>query len=817
MHVFKSIILAVSSVFFFTLAYGSNDNHKVDSTFTINGKVIDAITEQPLQLVSVYLLADTSKATPLKTVVTDEAGNFKLEHTGSSYFLKFSFMGYIALVKKIDIQEGRTQDIGTVKIQKSDHTLEEVTVTAQKPILELINGGYKFNVADNVIGSSTNIAELLKQAPGLTVDELEGKLQLLGKGLTVLVNGRKVNIGGRDLLTYLKSLPSNDVLSINVLTNPGAEYGSAGDGGVLDIRLRKNSNLGFYGVASASVSSLWGTDESINLNLKKSKLEVSVGYSFSYNQNLYRRNDIITDYVSPDSSYRYRQQRLTDRSQRTHSLKTNVGYNLDSTSNIFLSYWYAYLYSLDPVQKEADFFDRNDRFQRHVRQDDRNFLDNNFHIINLIYDKDFDKKNKLSIGVNYSKYANENNMSFTRQAYDQFGAEINSSENDSRNLIVNRPYAIWTLNADYKKSIGKSYEFKFGAKYNHANTESIFRNLETDGGQHNRGEGNRIEIQYNEIIRAIYSSFGGKHDRISFDLGLRLESFDYKLRSLSTAEEIKDDYLNLFPNFYIRYDAKNQKSSISLSGNRRIERPGYSMLNPFAINNSLGYYTNGNPDLRPYFTNRLDAQYSYKFSNQHSLIFSVYASSSEDMFVDITRYNEDERSAEINYYNDVSRRQFGTYLMLQNQFGKRVNINTYLSGQRPTFKSNVPTDYLLPTITNFTGTMNIFVKVLPKTTVQLFGYYSSARNNFQARFGANGYVTMGVQHKAINDKLNLALTCEDIFNLQKFPNAIFNNVLSIESINKLTSRYLKLSLTYNFGKSFSAKQTKKLEKDSRIE
>jgi len=817
MNTLKKILLSVPCLFFFTIAYCSNYSLEIDSTFSVIGKVIDSTTTQPVHLVSIYLLDNDDDTTPIKTVMTNEMGDFKLEHTYSPFFLKFSFMGYEPIIRKYEAQNGSNLDIGTVRLNKIDNKLEEVTVTAKRPTLELVTGGYKFNADNNIIGSSTNMAELLKQVPGLTVDEMDGKLQLLGKGPTVLINGRKVNMGGRDLLTYLKSLPSNDVLSINVLTNPGAEYESSGDGGVLDIRLKKNSNLGFFGSASASVSTLWGTDESINLNLKKTKFEVSIGYNFSYSENQYRRNDLIKNYLLPDSSYLFRQQQIANRTQKTHSFKTNMNYSIDSTSTVSFNYWYAYLYSLDPSEKTTDIFDRDDNFQRQIRQTDRNFLDNDFHIIDFIYDKNFGKKSKLSVGVNYSNYANENNMSFNRLAYDGSGLEINSSENDSRNLIINRPYDIWTLNADYKRSIGKSYELKFGAKYNRANTESAFRNLVINENTPAEDGNSRNEIQYNEKIKAVYSSFGGKNNHISFDVGLRLESFNYKLRSLSINEQIKNDYLNLFPNFYVRYDSENQKNSVSLSGNRRIERPGYSMLNPFAVDNSLGFFSNGNPYLKPYFTNRLDAQYSHKFSGNHSLIFSVYGSSSKNIFASISRFNEEVRSAEINYYNDYNRKEIGGYLMLQNRFGSRVNISTYLSAQRPSFTSNVSEDFLLPGITTFSGSMNVFINVLPKTTLQLLGFYTSDRNNFQMKSGANGYLTVGVQQKALKDKLNIALTCQDIFDLQNFPISSTSNFLLIESANKLTSRYLKLSLTYNFGKSFSTKQAKKLEKDSRID
>ena len=822
MNVLKELFLVVPYLLFFSLSHGSYyttytaNIHANDSTFIVTGKVVDSITNEPIHLASIYLWEYQSDHVPQKTMMTNKTGEFQLEHNDTPFYLKISYMGFQPQTKKIETLKGNNIDIGTIRLHKIDNKLEEVTVSSKRPTLELITGGYKFNTDNNIIGNSTNMAELLKQVPGLTVNELEGKLQLLGKGVTVLINGRKVNMGGQDLLNYLKSLPSNDVLSINVLTSPGATYDSSGDGGILDIRLKKNANLGFFGSASASVSTLWGTDESLNLNLKKSKFEISVGYNFSYSENQHKRNDLIKNYYLPDSSYLYKQEQVSQRSQRTHSIKTNTLFNIDSTSTLSFNYWYAYLYGKFPNERDAAIYNRKDEFQRRIKQRDLIFLDNNFQIVDLIYDKNFEKKNKLSIGLNYSKYSNENNTTFWRKAYDFSGTGINSSENNSRNFITTRPYEIWTFNADYKNSIVKDIDLKFGAKYNRANTKSFFKNLATNENIASGEESKEDEVQYNENILAAYAALGGKYKGFSFDVGLRLESFDYTLRSISRSEQIKNNYLNLFPNVYLRHDF-DEKNSISLSGNRRIERPGYSMLNPFAVTNNPIYVTNGNIDLKPYFTNRLDVQYSHKLNENHSVLLSLYANSSNNMFAYVSRYNQETASPEFNYYNDYNQQQIGGYLMSQNKFGTKVNISTYLSFQRPTFKSNNPEDILLPTTLNFNGSINTFIYIFPKTTFQILGFYASERNSFQMKYGATGYITTGLQQKVLKDKLNISLTIEDIFNLQKVPISSLGNAIAIESINKLISRYAKVSLSYNFGKTFSIKQTKKLEKDSRID
>ncbi|MGJ1434313.1 outer membrane beta-barrel protein [Sphingobacterium siyangense] len=820
MKVLKKIALVFPCLLLFAIAHGSSNRiilSRIDSTFTVTGKVVDSLTKEPVHLVSIYLMDHQSSSTPIKTVVTNESGDFQLSYSQRSFYLKINHLGFQPQIKRIETPNGSNIDIGTIELHKIDNKLEEVTVSSKRPTLELITGGYRFNAENNILGNSTNIAELLKQVPGLTVDEIEGKLQLLGKGATVLINGRKVNLGGQDLLNYLKSLPSNEVLSVNVLTSPGAAYDSAGDGGILDIRLKKNSNLGFFGSASTAASTLWGTDQSLNLNLKKSKFEISLGYNFSYGENLHKRNDLIKNYYLPDSSYRYRQEQVSERSQRTHSMKTNTLYNIDSTSTLSFNYWYASFNGKFPNERDATIYNRKDEFQRQLKQLDLMFLDNNFHIVDLIYDKDFKKKSKLSIGLNYAKYSNENNTSFWRKAYDFFNIAINSSENGSRNFIITRPYEIWTFNTDYKTNIGKGTDLKFGAKYARVNTESFFENLATDGNTVGGEVNSENKVQYNENILAAYSSLNGKYKHFSFDVGLRLESFDYKLLSVLTDEQIKNNYLNLFPNFNIRYDFEDLKNSIALSGNRRIERPGYNMLNPFAVTNNPIYFTNGNTHLKPYFANRLDLQYSHKWNSNHSLIFSLYGNSSKNMFTYISRYNAEVGSPEFNYYNDYNLNQIGAYVMSQNKFGSSVNVSTYLSAQRPTFRSNNTADILLPGIVNFSGSINTFINILPKTTVQILGFYTSKRNSFQMQYGATGYITTGLQQKVLRDKLNISLTIEDIFNLQKAPISSLGNVISIETVNKLKSRYAKLSFSYNFGKTFSAKQTKKLEKDSRID
>ena len=816
MVLLKKILLAIPCFFFFSVAFGANEDHKNDSTFTIRGNVSDFISRRSLPLVSIYLSADRKNNVTIKTVMTNEQGDFKLEHNSPDFYLKFTLVGYEPMIKKFEVKNGDL-DLGTILLNQSDHKLNEVIITAKKPALELINGGFRFNVENNLIGSSSNLAEVLKQVPGLIVDELQGKMELLGSAPSILINGRKVNIGGQELLAYLRSLPSNEILSINVLTSPGTEYDSSGAGGILDIRLKKRSQLGLFGSASTSMSTLWRTDESVNLNLKMKNIDFSVGYNFSSGKNRYRRDDKIKNYSLPDTSFLFLQDQISDRLQRTHSLKTNVIYSIDTSSRVSVNYWYADLDDHSPNHRNTEVFNLNNNFERRFMQIDTNVLHNNFHIMDVTYDREFGSKSKFSVGLNYSNYENQNTSSFKRQVYDMEGSPINTFENESRDFNMIRPYQIWTLNVDYSKGLDKNYEIKLGAKHNAARTKSSFQNFK------NIDEWGRLldsrlsnDIQYDENLRAVYATLSGSYHSFSFDLGLRIEAYNYTLRELKINEKIENNYTNLFPNVSVRYESDNKNNTISLSATRRIDRPGYSLLNPFVLNDNIGYVSSGNPKLRPYFTNRMEAQFSHRFGNNHSFIFAVYGTSSADIYSRITRYNPEMAIPEINSYNDYNSKQIGSYLMLNNRFLDKVHVSTYLSLQRPRFRSNVSDDFLLSGITNFMGNMNIFINLLQKTTVQVLGFYTSSRNSFQTKNGSMGYITLGIQQKAVSDKMNIALSLEDVFNTQVFPVSMYSDFLSMESLNKLTTNYVKLSLTYNFGRSFKSKQSRKVEQDSRV-
>jgi len=128
-------------------------------------------------------------------------------------------------------------DLGIIKI-KTSGTLQTVTVTAQRPLIERKIDRLVFNVENSVAATGGDALDALKVTPGIQVQN--NQIGMIGKsGLAVMINDRILNLSGDDLINYLKSIKSDDIQSIEVITTPPAKYDAEGNSGIINIKLKK--------------------------------------------------------------------------------------------------------------------------------------------------------------------------------------------------------------------------------------------------------------------------------------------------------------------------------------------------------------------------------------------------------------------------------------------------------------------------------------------------------------------------------------------------------------------------------------------------
>ena len=225
-------------------------------TEDVGGRVIDAQGE-PLPFVSVALLA--SDSTYIQGATSDVDGYFQIMTTDACCILRFSYIGY--RTKYVDV---RSSEIGTIQMEQDQTMLNEIVVKGQMPKTKLTGNSMITTIQGTILCQSGTAKEMLAKVPGMT---LKGEdLEVLGKGTPVFyINGRKM----RDK-DELKRLRSEEIQSVEVITNPGAEY-DATISAVVRIKTvrREGAGFGFDLMAANNQDLAFGfSDPSSTLNLR---------------------------------------------------------------------------------------------------------------------------------------------------------------------------------------------------------------------------------------------------------------------------------------------------------------------------------------------------------------------------------------------------------------------------------------------------------------------------------------------------------------------------------------------------------------------
>ena len=225
-------------------------------TENVGGRVIDAQGE-PLPFVSVALLA--SDSTYIQGATSDVDGIFQIKTTDACCILRFSYIGY--RTKYVNVN---SSEIGTIQMEEDQAMLSEIVVKGQMPKTKLTGNSMITTIQGTILCQSGTAKEMLAKVPGMT---LKGEdLEVLGKGTPVFyINGRKM----RDK-DELKRLRSEEIQSVEVITNPGAEY-DATISAVVRIKTvrREGAGFGFDLMAANNQDLAFGfSDPSSTLNLR---------------------------------------------------------------------------------------------------------------------------------------------------------------------------------------------------------------------------------------------------------------------------------------------------------------------------------------------------------------------------------------------------------------------------------------------------------------------------------------------------------------------------------------------------------------------
>ena len=260
----------------------------------LTGTIIDE-NRQPVPYANVYML-HPSDSTVIGGGVSNEAGVFVIPYEQPTVLARISYVGYKTVYKLCDHSE-----VGTIKMQPDNYTLNGVVVQGERPKVVLQGNSLMMNVEGTVMERLGTAEDVLTRVPMIT-KRGEG-FEILGKGAPLIyVNGRKL----RDL-QELKNIQSDNIRNVEVIQNPGARY-DASVNAVIIIRTKRAAGEGL-GVELSSWSRSgrgYANNERINLTYRTGGLELFANLFGAYNrrksqgefeQTIFADGRVRTDYL----------------------------------------------------------------------------------------------------------------------------------------------------------------------------------------------------------------------------------------------------------------------------------------------------------------------------------------------------------------------------------------------------------------------------------------------------------------------------------------------------------------------------------------
>ncbi|MBK7341943.1 MAG: carboxypeptidase regulatory-like domain-containing protein [Saprospiraceae bacterium] len=221
---------------------------------TIKGILIDSLSKAPLEYASVVLTLPGGKM--LDGVVTEPDGSFRIRDVNTStYALQCTFLGYEpkTIRELTTTPEHPDLDLGYVFLVPMGINLEEIVVAEEAPIMESKIDKIVYNADKDITNTGGDGADVLRKVPLLSVD-LDGNVSLRGNSnVRIFINGKPSSMFAGSVADALKSLPADQIKSVEVITTPTAKYDGEGSTGIINILMKKSELEGLTGSADVSV------------------------------------------------------------------------------------------------------------------------------------------------------------------------------------------------------------------------------------------------------------------------------------------------------------------------------------------------------------------------------------------------------------------------------------------------------------------------------------------------------------------------------------------------------------------------------------
>ncbi|MEO7213133.1 outer membrane beta-barrel family protein [Mucilaginibacter sp.] len=797
----KTIIHYIYTLLFIALAGTATAQPKNNASqaVTISGYLLNE-QGKPMDFATVTLLRAKDSSVVKGTLSTD-AGTYLFDRiTPGTYIVSATTVGYQKSVSQAIQVSGEqlTVNVPAIKMQPGSKSLQTVNIVSSRPLIERKADRTVMNIENSVLAAGNSALEVLERAPGVTIDK-DDNISLKGKqGVTVMINDKLTYMSAAQLTIMLKSMDASTIQSIEIITNPSAKYDASGNSGIINIKLKKNKQTGTNGNLSLGVvqGKRFRDNTSLTINHKQGNLNLFGTISRGDANRLNILN--IDRVVDSAATSTYFKQRTELRSQvHYNNYRFGADYNTSSknTLGFVINGDYTNEYN-NPNRSVTNLGltpSANDSYQTttsNIKQTYRNFAAN----LNDKLEIDTNGQ-QLSVDLDYSIFHNNSTAQYDTYFFTQAGASQMSPlfiRNQTPSTIT-----IYTQKADYTLPITKSVKFETGVKFSSVKTDNDLQAQINSGSTFINDTSRTNRFVYDEKISAAYLNLSKTWAKTSVQAGLRAERTSSMGDLVTKSQVVKRRYLDFFPSLFVNHSFSD-KHEVGLNYSRRIDRPGYDQLNPFRFYLDQYTYEQGNPFLKPQYTNSYELSYTYNKTINVTLGYS----------------QTNDVSTQIILTDTLTKATYQTNLNLNRQNSYNININSpYTIAKWWTGNVNFTGFYQQFKSDSLLGaTLNSGKATYVIRTTQTFlvakGYKAELSGNYTSALAFGIFnikpqysVDAGVSHSFYDKKMNLKFAVSDIFNTRR------NNVSSrYQNVNldvrqKNDTRVARLTFTYNFGNS----------------
>ena len=594
----------------------------------ITGKVMNTKGE-PLAFANVVLLNRTDSAF-VKGAVSGEDGSFAIDSSCNGGIIKVTSVGYKTICK-----DCTGENMGIIKMEEDSKMLGEVVVKSSLPKTILKNGGMTTTVVGSVLEKAGTMENLLDRIPNVSAQN--GSIKVFGRGEPVIyINGRQM----RDK-SELDRLHSDNIKSVEVITNPGARY-AASTKAVIRITTKKIQGEGFGFDAKTTgeydEKKNFGGFGQLNMNYRKNGLELGA-YAFGARQ------------YQPDNKD-FQQKTYLDKTWNQKSEIRQVGiieamnfrldasYQLDANNSIGANFgflrnpkqtWNGDMSS--SILQDEELSENSDSHADFFWQ--KNNLSSNIYYVGKI--------GKLCIDFNTDwLWSKEYQNDVTKEQYQEVGM---NAQSQTAHSLTNKDYHLLAskLVLSYPLLGGN---LSLGGEYSNTHRTSKYQVVPT----------NLVSDDNSRITESMTSSFltySRDFGNVSMEAGLRYEYIDFNYYEYGKyVPEQSKSYGNWFPSLSVSLPVGNVQMQLSYAAD--INRPSYNYLRSGIQYDNRYTYETGNPFLVSEINRNLNYELAYKW-----LTFDMtYSHTSHPIMSTVETYKDNPaiglmKPVNGNSYNDV--------------------------------------------------------------------------------------------------------------------------------------------------------------------